>query len=191
MRCSSISSRHSDLSIHPPRSARRAGRPSALRLGGPADRSGPVHATRGSSSGEFPPGLPLPRSAASVKSKPLSFKNAPGGAIKAQSKRVFAQRTRGRAFQCFPFPSISGAESRLINALRARGRQKLFSFLLLPGRRSASFQKFRRRASASSSGKPASRFFAAGADFMLHPCFQACLATCAPSARGRQVENIS
>ena len=95
-------------------------------------------------SGGFPR-LPLLRPTASVKSKPSSFKNAPGRAIKAQSKRVFAQRMRGRAFQSIPFPSISGPESRLINGLRARGQQELFSFPPPPGRRPASFQKFRRR----------------------------------------------
>ncbi len=96
------------------------------------ERASSPDATRGGSkSGEFPC-LPVLRSTgASVKSKPLSFKNTPRREFKAQSKRVFAQRMRRRAFQSFPFSSISGAESRLINALRARSAQELFSFPFL------------------------------------------------------------
>ncbi len=65
------------------------------------------------------------------------------GAVEARFRAADAPK----AFQSFPFPSISGVESRLINGLRARGQQELFSFPPSSGRRPASFQKFRRRAS--------------------------------------------
>ena len=48
----------------------------------------------------------------------------------------------------FHFLPFLAPDLRLINALRARGRQKLISFPLPPERRPAWFQKFRRRASA-------------------------------------------
>jgi hypothetical protein len=91
---------------------------------------------------------PLLRPTASVKAKPSSFQKTPPMRNQAQSKRDRAQRGPERPFQIFPFPSISGPESRVINTLRARGGQKLFSFPLPPGRRPALFPEFRRRASA-------------------------------------------
>jgi hypothetical protein len=69
----------------------------------------------------------------------------------ALSNRDRAQRTRETTFQLFPFPSISGADSRLIKPLRAWGTQKISFFLLLLRMKPASFRGFRRRPSASPS----------------------------------------
>ncbi len=64
-----------------------------------------------------------------------------------------ARRRPKRPFQIFPFPSISGADSRLINSLRARDRQKFFSFPL-PRNKTGLVPRFRNGSSAPPPPKP-------------------------------------
>jgi hypothetical protein len=64
-----------------------------------------------------------------VKSKPSPFKKAPPMRIRAQSKRNHAQRGPKRpslSFHFLPFPSLSCADSRVINGLRAEGAKNFF-----------------------------------------------------------------
>ena len=120
---------------------------------------------------------------ASVKSKPSSFKNAPGCATKRSRSAISRNGRPERPFQIFPFPSISGPELRLINALRARGRQEIIFFPLSPGTKAGLVSRIQKTSIGLAVLKTCEPLFAAGTDFMLQPCFHACLATLAPSAR--------
>ena len=105
----------------------------------------------------------------SLKAKPSSFKNAPGGALHAAVEALFLAKAARKGLPNLSISFHFGHRIETYQGFTGREARKYFSFPSLRQRKPASFPGIPKTSTGLAASRNASRIFAVGVEFMLIP----------------------